>query len=51
MEGLRFDNRFLAELPGDPTTGPGVRQVEAAWSRVNPTPVAAPRVIGAAARA
>lgn len=45
MEGLRFDNRFLAELPGDPTTGPGVRQVAAAWSRVNPTPVAAPRVI------
>lgn len=42
---LRFDNRFLAELPGDPTSGPGVREVVAAWSRVQPTPVAAPRVI------
>ena len=40
---LRFDNTFLRDLPGDPETGPRVRQVEgAAWSRVEPTPVAAP---------
>ncbi len=43
---LQFDNRFLRELPGDPEIGPRVRQVEgAAWSRVAPTPVAAPRVL------
>ncbi len=43
---LHFDNRFLRELPGDPVSGPGVRQVEgAAWSRVAPTPVAAPRLV------
>ena len=43
---LQFDNRFLRELPGDPREGGGVRQVHgAAWSRVAPTPVAAPRVL------
>ncbi|MCF7220653.1 protein adenylyltransferase SelO [Marilutibacter chinensis] len=43
---LRFDNAFVRETPGDPDTGPGVRQVEgAAWSRVLPTPVAAPRML------
>lgn len=43
---LRFDNAFLRELPGDPVVGPGVRQVQgAAWSRVAPTPVAAPRLL------
>jgi uncharacterized protein YdiU (UPF0061 family) len=43
---LRFDNRFLRELPGDSEAGPRVRQVEgAAWSRVDPTPVAAPRLL------
>ena len=45
MRALRFDNRFLRDLPGDPDPGPGIRQVAAAWSRVRPTPVAAPRVI------
>ncbi|MCC8361843.1 YdiU family protein [Lysobacter sp. A6] len=45
FDNLRFDNRFLAQLPGDPETGPGIRQVEAAWSRVQPTPVAAPRLV------
>ena len=40
-----FDNAFLRELPGDPVGGPGVRQVRAAWSRVMPTPVAAPRTV------
>ncbi len=44
----RFDNRFLRELPGDPVAGGGVRQVHgAAWSRVAPTPVAAPRLLAA----
>ncbi|GAB3095069.1 protein adenylyltransferase SelO [Lysobacter terrae] len=43
---LRFDNRFLRELPGDAETGARVRQVEgAAWSRVAPTPVTAPRLL------
>ncbi|MGO1071689.1 protein adenylyltransferase SelO [Lysobacter sp. CA199] len=46
MHALRFDNAFVRELPGDPDTGPGVRQVfEAAYSRVDPTPVSAPRVL------
>jgi len=41
-----FDNAYLRELPGDPETGSRVRQVEGAlYSRVAPTPVAAPRVI------
>ncbi len=43
---LRFDNAFLRDLPGDPETGPRVRQVEgAAWSEVMPEPVAAPIVL------
>jgi uncharacterized protein YdiU (UPF0061 family) len=46
---LRFDNAFLRELPGDPVPGPGVRQVQGAWSRVMPTPVAAPRLVAHAA--
>ncbi|HEY4556519.1 MAG TPA: YdiU family protein, partial [Lysobacter sp.] len=46
MRDLQFDNAFLRELPGDPEEGPRVRQVHgAAWSRVTPTPVAAPRVL------
>lgn len=46
MEFLRFDNRFVDELPGDPEAGPRVREVlGAAWSPVRPTPVAAPRLI------
>ncbi len=45
---LRFDSRFLRELPGDPTSGNSRRQVEgAAWSRVSPTPVRAPRLLAA----
>ncbi|MBJ6982930.1 YdiU family protein [Luteimonas sp. MC1572] len=47
---LRFDNAFLRELPGDPDQGPGTREVAgAAWSRVLPTPVAAPRLVAASA--
>ena len=43
---LRFDNRFVAELPGDPEESLRLRQVRGAlWSRVLPTPVAAPRVL------
>lgn len=46
MLEFRFDNIFLRELPGDSETGPRVRQVEgAAWSRVAPTPVVAPRLL------
>ena len=43
---LTFDNRFVAELPGDPETSPRSRQVTGAcWSPVMPTPVAAPRLL------
>ena len=46
LRGLRFDNRFVRELPGDPLDSPRPRQVrDACWSRVSPTPVAAPRLI------
>lgn len=46
MRALNFDNRFVRELPGDPETGPRLRQVEGAfWSQVAPTPVARPRLI------
>jgi serine/tyrosine/threonine adenylyltransferase len=46
MADLQFDNRFLAELPGDPETGPRRRQVHnACWSRVLPTPVAEPTLL------
>ena len=47
---LKFDNRFLNELPGEPGVGDALRnhshQVHGAfWSRVEPTPVAVPRLI------
>jgi uncharacterized protein YdiU (UPF0061 family) len=43
---LRFDNRFIRDLPGDEETGPRVREVRgAAWSSVMPTPVAAPTLL------
>ena len=45
MLDLDFDNAFIRELPGDPRAGPGVRQVAQAWSAVEPTPVAAPRLL------
>src|SRR5258706_362377 len=46
MQALSFDNTFVRELPADPATGPGRRQVHGAlYSRVEPTPVAAPRLI------
>jgi uncharacterized protein YdiU (UPF0061 family) len=46
FDTLRFDNAFLADLPGDPETGARRREVRGAlWSRVMPTPVAAPRTL------
>ena len=43
---LKFDNRFLYSLPGDANTAKHSRQVHGAfWSRVAPTPVAAPKLI------
>ena len=43
---LTFDNRFVRELPGDPEVAVHPRQVEGAmWSRAEPTPVAAPRLV------
>ena len=46
LADLQFDNRFVRELPGDPREGPGVRQVHGAlWSKVEPTPVEAPRAL------
>ncbi|MDI9240142.1 YdiU family protein [Lysobacter sp. LF1] len=46
MLNPHFDNRFVRDLPGDPDAGPGIRQVHgAAYSRVEPTPVAAPRLL------
>ena len=45
LESLRFVNRFTRQLPADPETHPGRRQVfRACWSRARPTPVAAPRL-------
>ncbi len=46
MQPLSFDNTFVRELPADPASGPGRRQVHGAlYSRVEPTPVAAPRLV------
>ena len=45
-QALRFDNRFVRELPGDPDTSARPRQVRGAlYSRVLPTPVREPRLI------
>ncbi len=46
MHSLRFDNAFVGKLPADPDSGPRQRQVHGAlYSRVDPTPVAAPRLV------
>ncbi len=46
MKQLRFDNRFVSELPGDPVDDLSPRQVHGAcWSPVRPTPVRAPRLL------
>ncbi|MFT7625202.1 MAG: hypothetical protein ACI9WU_004393 [Myxococcota bacterium] len=43
---LKFDNSFLRDLPADPNPDNTRRQVfEAGYSRVQPTPVAAPEVL------
>ncbi len=43
---LKFDNRFVRELPGDSDMRNHSRQVHGAlWSPVKPTPVAAPNLI------
>jgi serine/tyrosine/threonine adenylyltransferase len=46
LNTLAFDNRFTDALPADPTPENRRRQVyEACYSRVTPTPVAAPKVM------
>ena len=46
LEKLKFDNRFLRELPADPIDSNYCRQVEhACYSRVKPTPVISPQMI------
>ena len=46
LDTLRFDNRYVAELPGDPVAENYRRQVAACYSPVQPTPVRKPRLIG-----
>jgi uncharacterized protein YdiU (UPF0061 family) len=46
LQALRFDNRFTRELPADSATDNHRRSVNGAcFSRVHPTPVAAPRLV------
>jgi uncharacterized protein YdiU (UPF0061 family) len=46
LTALRFDNSFTRELPADPESANRPRQVRgAAFTRVRPTPVAAPKVL------
>ncbi len=46
LTGVRFQSRFVDALPGDPLTANSRRQVHrACYSRVTPTPVAAPELI------
>ena len=46
MQNLRFDNRFVNELPGDADQSNRRRQVlGAAWSAVAPTPVPDPHLL------
>ncbi len=46
FEGLKFDNRFTRQLPADPEISNERRQVTGAcFSRVPPTPVAAPKLV------
>ena len=46
LDELPFDNRFTRELPADPDTSNRPRQVQdALYTRVPPTPVAAPRTL------
>src|SRR5687767_9982860 len=44
---LEFENSFVSELPADPSLENIPRQVPGAcYTRVDPTPVAAPRLLG-----
>src|SRR4029453_3112019 len=46
IPALRFVYAFVRDLPGDPSSAPHARQVYgAAYSRIQPTPVASPRLI------
>ncbi|HUA81719.1 MAG TPA: YdiU family protein [Dyella sp.] len=46
LTSLIFDNAFIRELPGDLDHGHGARQVQGAlYSRIDPSPVAAPRTV------
>jgi serine/tyrosine/threonine adenylyltransferase len=46
MFNLHFDNVFVRDLSGDPEQGARLRQVEGAlYSRVEPSPVTAPRLL------
>jgi len=46
LANLRFDNAFVRDLPVDPIGGPQRRQVHGALlSRVDPTPVSAPKLV------
>ena len=46
MLAFNFDNAFVRSLPADPQEGSRRRQVHGAlYSRIDPTPVAAPRLI------
>ena len=46
MKSLRFDNRFIAELPADPVQAAGIREVRGAlYSLVAPTPVVEPQLL------
>ncbi len=46
MQSLKFDNRFVRELPGDDDDSPQVRQVfGACFSPVLPSPVTAPQLL------
>jgi len=46
MRNFHWDNAFVRDLPGDPERGSRRRQVEGAlFSRIEPTPVASPRLI------
>ena len=50
LDELQFDNRFTANLPADPHTGPGSRQVaNSCYSRVMPTHTASPRTAAVSA--
>ncbi len=49
LESLEFDNRFTAELPADPNPSNVPHQAPGAmFTRVDPTPTAAPEVISVA---